>query len=79
MDLQTLISDIDFQFKGVIRVSLTLEEWQTLKTAVLAQQTTNKQSSPCEKCNDAIKFNFNHCPNCGIFLKVKCSTTHIRK
>jgi hypothetical protein len=23
------------------------EEWQTLKTAVLAQQSTNKQSMPC--------------------------------
>lgn len=34
-----------------------IQAWQTLKTAVLAQQTTNKQSTP----NYA-------CPKCGAWL-----------
>jgi len=34
------------------------EAWQTLKTAALAQQTTNKQSTPCPACGRDME-----CPN----------------
>ena len=42
------------------------EAWQTLKTAVLAQQTNNKQSTPCHWC-DGVHPMLNHayCSNCG--------------
>lgn len=39
--LRHLDNAIDFKNLGYN------EAWQTLKTAVLAQQTTNKQSMPC--------------------------------
>ena len=35
------------------------EAWQTLKTAVLAQQTNNKQSTPCHWC-DGVHPMLNH-------------------
>jgi hypothetical protein len=33
-------------------VVLADEAWQTLKTAVLAQQTTNSKSAPCPNCGE---------------------------
>ena len=39
------------------------DAWQTLKTAVLAQQTTNKQSTPCE--HDMVAVSEYRCNKCG--------------
>jgi predicted SprT family Zn-dependent metalloprotease len=42
---------------------LSDEEWQTLKSAVLAQQTNNKQSTPCE--HDMVTVSEYRCNKCG--------------
>jgi hypothetical protein len=47
-----LESHIDFEY-GQYQ-----QAWQTLKTAVLAQQTTKKQSTP-------LYITWNYCPDCG--------------
>ena len=39
-----------FYHDGESNLCALCEAWQTLKTAVLAQQTNNKQSTPCSKC-----------------------------
>jgi len=66
--LDKIISAFDEGFERTKRDSLPLtkEEWQTLKTAVLAQQTNNKQSTPCHWC-DGVHPMLNHayCSNCG--------------
>jgi len=49
MNINELISIIETQFNWADRALITIEEWQTLKAIVLAQQTNNKQSVPC-KC-----------------------------
>ena len=41
------------------------EAWQTLKAAVLAQQTNNRQSMPLR------------CPKCGNLLPTICEACHI--
>ena len=43
------------------------EAWQTLKSPVLAAQTTNKQSTPC-LCNVGVEYipqSVRVCSNCG--------------
>ena len=42
------------------------EAWQTLKTAVLAQQTTNKQSAPSTYISEGVVF----CAACGTAVDV---------
>ena len=41
------ITEIEFRFPAVASNPATSEEWKTLKTIVLAQQTNNKHSMPC--------------------------------
>lgn len=54
MDLNEAITTIEYHITVTGRgLSSTNEAWQTLKAAVLAQQTTNTQSAPC-------------CPDCGV-------------
>jgi len=50
--MQAIIDRLDAQFAdpGYRYALLRREDWQTLKTVVLAQQTNNKQSTPCSKC-----------------------------
>ena len=50
--------------------AVVAEAWQTLKAAVLAQQTTSKQSAPCYQCAEYLRDGgANYCPNCGNKLK----------
>lgn len=46
-DLEKCIAEIEFRFPCVRDHKFTCKEWQTLKSAVLAQQTTNNGSTPC--------------------------------
>ena len=50
--MQAIIDRLDAQFAdpGYRYALLRREDWQTLKSVVLAQQTNNKQSTPCSKC-----------------------------
>ena len=43
-NLEKCIAEIEFRFPCVRDHEFTSKEWQTLKAAVLAQQTNNKQS-----------------------------------
>ena len=55
-----------FYHDGESDLCALCEAWQTLKTAVLAQRTNNKQSTPCHWC-DGVHPMLNHayCSNCG--------------
>jgi hypothetical protein len=47
-------------------VELEWADWQTLKSAVLAQQTTNKQIMPCSCVgSNAFEVTIFHCNKCG--------------
>ena len=65
-NLEKCIAEIEFRFPCVRDHEFTSKEWQTLKAAVLAQQTNNKQSTPCHWC-DGVHPMLNHayCSNCG--------------
>jgi hypothetical protein len=69
--LDKIISAFDEGFERTKRDSLPLtkEEWQTLKTAVLAQQTNNSASASCEMCEyhdkDADMWPCEDCCRCG--------------
>ena len=52
---------------NIVYSQLLMEPYQTLKAAVLAQQTTNKQSTPC-LCNVGVEYIpqlVRVCSNCG--------------
>ena len=61
--LRVLDTDIDFKNLGYG------EAWQTLKSAVLAQQTTNTASTPCPNCEDFKYIGNNYCRDCGYKLR----------
>jgi len=77
--LDKIISAFDEGFERTKRDSLPLtkEEWQTLKTAVLAQQTNNKpRAKSCRVCVGIRKGGpvyFTYCPGCGRYLGDKTS------
>ena len=43
---------------------ICLEAWQTLKAAVLAQQSNNKQSTPCVTCGALVPLSTVSCMEC---------------
>ena len=63
-NLEKCIAEIEFRFPCVRDHEFTSKEWQTLKTAVLAQQTNN---SAMDATCDTIE-----CPDCGAEFSVDC-------
>ena len=63
-DLEKCIAEIEFRFPCVRDHEFTSKEWQTLKSAVLAQQTTNKQSTPCY-CKNELAYTVQKVVQCG--------------
>ena len=69
--MQAIIDRLDAQFAdpGYKYALLRREDWQTLKAAVLAQQTNNNQSTPlqqpCDSCGRMLtaRFYCNVCDN----------------
>jgi uncharacterized C2H2 Zn-finger protein len=64
------------KYQSVINENISLKEEVAALKAELAQQTTNKQSTPCSNCGDG-KFLLSgeKCPRCGRVYKQWHSTT----
>jgi len=78
LPMQAIIDRLDAQFAdpGYRYALLRREDWQTLKTAVLAQQANNTGSPklpPCNWCDGwSERSQFGHylyCPECGRQLR----------
>jgi hypothetical protein len=64
MDVEVAINCLWAEVARYNENSRVREAWQTLKTAVLAQQTTNKQSTPCKV--NAMCPNYDRCLSCRV-------------
>ena len=64
MSINEVICAVDQRFKKDEYVLIRVEEWQTLKTAVLAQQTNNTQSKQCQCTNSCVSTIY-VCKDCG--------------
>jgi hypothetical protein len=62
--LQEVIDFLDHQFSMKDATILYRDQWQTLKSAVLAAQPTNCQSAPCSFCGRAVTVQFPICFEC---------------
>jgi hypothetical protein len=50
MTNEVAVRKMEQYFEGALLNREVVEAWQTLKAAVLAQQTNNSVSAPCEIC-----------------------------
>jgi len=66
-EAREIIVQLDRMYTECAYVAMSKIEWQTLKTAVLAQQTTSTASTPCPQCIDfgVIAPLVNYCKTCG--------------